>query len=93
MVKGPGLAHASPKKTVALGSDFGDTPTKCSSSVCSSNPSMSSMKSSSKVERETLDAIHNEVLNEIIEKLHDRQRILLQEACCLEQGLVAMPSS
>ena len=25
MVKGPGLAHASPKKTIALGGDFGDT--------------------------------------------------------------------
>ena len=40
MVKGPRLAHASPKKTIALGSDFGDTPTKSSSSVCSSNPAI-----------------------------------------------------
>ena len=34
--------------------------------------SMSSMKSSSKVARETLDAIYNEAFNEIIEKLRDR---------------------
>ena len=40
MVKSLGLAHASPKKTIALGSYFGETPTKSNSSVCSSNPAM-----------------------------------------------------
>ena len=34
MVKGPGLAHASPKRTIAL------APTMSSSSVCSSGPAM-----------------------------------------------------
>ena len=87
MVKSPGLAHASPKKTIALASDSGDTATKSSSSVCSSNPamtinqkgkvSMSSMKSSSKVARETLDAIHNEAFNEMIGKLLDRPEKIL----------------
>ena len=37
MVKSPVFAHASPKKTIALGSGFGDTPTVSSSSVCSSS--------------------------------------------------------
>ena len=67
---------------IALGSDCGDTPTKSRSSVCSSNPmksnqkdkiSMSKMESSNKkMERETLAAIHNETLHEIIAKLLDR---------------------
>ena len=39
--------------------------------------SMSSMKSSSNVARETLDAIHSEALNEIIEKLLDRPEKIL----------------
>ena len=59
-----------------------ETATKSSSSVCSSKPamkinqkgkvSMSSMKSSSKDARDTLDAIHKKALNEIIEKILDR---------------------
>ena len=90
MVKSPGLAHASPKKTIALGCDFGDKATKSSSSVCSSNPAMkirsstSSMNSSSKVARETLDAIHNEASNEIIEKLLDRIEKILILACMID---------
>ena len=39
--------------------------------------SMSTMKSSSKVANETLDAIHNEASNEIIKKLLDRPETIV----------------
>ena len=42
------------------------------------------MTSSSKVARETLDAIHNEALNEIIEKLLDRVVMILIRACMID---------
>ena len=99
MVKSPGLAHASPKKTIALASDSGDTATKSSSSVCSSNPAMKinqkgkvsllSMKSSSKVGRETLDAIDNEALNEIIEKILITARMIDNEYFFKERAVLS----
>ena len=87
MVKSLGFAHASPKKTIALGSDCGDT-NKVQFFrlfIQSSHEDQSeAQRRDSKVARETLDAIHNEAFNEIIEKLLHLVEKILIIACMID---------